>query len=164
MHSYDSIIAYDYCSIAVEIITIVRHQPWGRSGPGPAATEGKQEEQKMMFHTSVFLLIAHYYKIFLWCWATTECISDTSDSVYLADKLPLSAHEGDTVLHRQVQSSLYGLLQREVKVKPTERWEKGAQLTSTLLQIITRVSSVRLTSRWTLGWGLFSWWQFSSWL
>lgn len=39
---------------------------------------------------------------------------------YLADKLPLSAHEGDTVLHRQVQSSLYGLLQREIKVEPTE--------------------------------------------
>lgn len=39
---------------------------------------------------------------------------------YLADELPLSAHEGDTVLHRQVQSSLYGLLQREIKVKPTE--------------------------------------------
>ena len=40
---------------------------------------------------------------------------------YLADQLPLSAHEGYAVLHRQVQSSLVGLLQREIKIKPVER-------------------------------------------
>lgn len=53
-----------------------------------------------------------------------------SDDIYLADKLPLSAHEGDTVLHRQVQSSLNGLLQGEIKVKPTKRNRKVGQLTS----------------------------------
>lgn len=40
---------------------------------------------------------------------------------YLANQLPLSAHEGDAVLHGQVQSSLVGLLQREIKIKPVER-------------------------------------------
>lgn len=33
-----------------------------------------------------------------------------TDYKYLADKLPLSADERDTVLHRQVQSSLRGFL------------------------------------------------------
>lgn len=40
--------------------------------------------------------------------------------IYLSDELPLSAHEGHAVLHRQVQPPLDGLLQGEVKVKPTE--------------------------------------------
>lgn len=39
---------------------------------------------------------------------------------YLADQLPLSAHEGDAVLHGQVQPSLVGLLQREIEIKPVE--------------------------------------------
>jgi len=56
------------------------------------------------------------------CSEITNCISDKF--LYLADKLPLSAHEGDAVLHRQVQSSLCRLLQREVKVKPAERKKK----------------------------------------
>lgn len=43
---------------------------------------------------------------------------------YLANKLPLSAHEGDAVLHRQVQSSLCGLLEREIKVEPIARERK----------------------------------------
>lgn len=41
--------------------------------------------------------------------------------MYLSDELPLSAHEGDAVLHRQVQSPLDGLLQREIKVEPAEK-------------------------------------------
>lgn len=46
---------------------------------------------------------------------------------YLADQLPLSAHEGDAVLHGQVQSSLVGLLQREIEIKPveTDLWGGG---------------------------------------
>lgn len=51
---------------------------------------------------------------------------------YLADQLPLSAHEGDAVLHGQVQSSLVGLLQREIKIKPVER-DWGGQLASSPL-------------------------------
>lgn len=49
---------------------------------------------------------------------------------YLANQLPLSAHEGDAVLHGQVQSSLVGLLQREIKIKPVERDWGGGQLAS----------------------------------
>lgn len=46
---------------------------------------------------------------------------------YLANQLPLSAHEGDAVLYGQVQSSLVGLLQREIKIKPVERdWGGGS--------------------------------------
>lgn len=57
---------------------------------------------------------------------------------YLADQLPLSAHEGDAVLHGQVQSSLVRLLQREIKIKPVETdwfwgWGGGGQLASSRL-------------------------------
>lgn len=83
----------------------------------------------MLLHISaslrVWSLISHKHQgIYVMFSAATKCISDTRVGVYLADKLPLSAHEGDAVLHRQVQSSLYGLLQREIKVKPTQREKK----------------------------------------
>lgn len=55
---------------------------------------------------------------------------------YLADKLPLSAHEGDTVLHRQVQSSLHGLLQREIKVEPTESKRERPQSVNILASLL----------------------------
>lgn len=45
--------------------------------------------------------------------------SISEDDMYLSNEFPLPAHEGDAVLHGQVQSPLCGLLQREVKVKPT---------------------------------------------
>lgn len=67
--------------------------------------------------------------------------------MYLADKLPLSAHEGDTVLHRQVQSSLNGLLQGEIKVKPTKRNRKvGQLLSSQCLQCLICLSYLSLNS------------------
>ncbi len=73
----------------------------------------------MMFHTSCIsvvwsLSLSQHQEMYV-------MLGRLGDGAYLANELPLSAHEGDAVLHRQVQSSLYGLLQREVKVKPIER-------------------------------------------
>lgn len=48
---------------------------------------------------------------------------------YLPDELPLSAHEGHAVLHREVQPPLDRLLQSEIKVEPADQmsmsyWKK----------------------------------------
>ncbi len=81
--------------------------------------------------------------------AIAKSTSDATDDAYLANELPLPAHEGDAVLHRQVQSSLYGLLQREIKVEPTERerTEGGVNERPRSSSSVASVSAVCLTSR-----------------
>lgn len=47
-----------------------------------------------------------------------------AEHTYLADKLFLSAHEGDAVFHWKIQLSLGGLFQRKIKFKPRKwKWE-----------------------------------------
>lgn len=96
----------------------------------------------------------------VWVWEIANCISYVTDNIYLADKLPLSAHEGDAVLNGEVQFSLCGLLQREVKVKSRERDRKGR---FNILSSFLTLRWVCLTFHWILGWGPSSWWQFFSW-
>lgn len=67
---------------------------------------------------------------------------------YLADQLPLSAHEGDAVLHRQVQPSLVGLLQREIKIKPVERDWGGLLASSHLLRRYSHFLVLPLVEFW----------------
>lgn len=125
MQLYYSIwILLSICLNYYHCVTPVLRSIWSRS----SCNWGQHGEANMMRHIFLSLVSAHnhYTKEFMWRFLSiTDCISDVTDNIYLADKLPLSAHEGDTVLHRQVQSSLYGLLQREIKVKPAERQEKG---------------------------------------
>lgn len=94
----------DYEDVVL-IVTIVWHQPWGQFRPGLAATVRNGEMHNKMWGEHEENLSGHSWR----------------DGAYLSDELPLSAHEGDAVLHRQVQSPLDGLLQREIKVEPAEK-------------------------------------------
>lgn len=67
----------------------------------------------------------------------------------LPDELPLSAHEGHAVLHRQVQPPLEGLLQGEIKVEPTDEHaaallQKKKKRNSSLSVFISRGPLVKL--------------------